>query len=657
MTRLALLAATAPFAVALALLGSAAPATGSEQLMPQNLRVVDGTDVWHATDQFSLAWELSGPGTPRLVGVRYRIIAPDGTPSAVFEKPFTEHKLTDVRVRGGPGRYTAELWLEGIFSSGPHNTVPLLLDNARPAPPRVDGPPGWLGAAVSASLRIEAPAAIPASGISGYALSIDRGPEAFPCAKPYTCDDAEIDLRPAAGGTVDLGLLPEGLNYARVVTVSGSGLGSAIEAVPIRVDGRPPTVELVGVPADWANGPVRVVAVAEDRLSGMAAAGAAGPFTALRVDGAASSSTPGPSAATLITGDGSHRVESFARDAAGNLSDGPDELGSAVVRIDTASPRVSFIPSQDSADPERVEAVVADALSGPAGRGMIAVRRAGTRRSFEPLPTMASPGRLVARWDSEVYPAGSYEFRASGYDVAGNAAASNLRANGSRMVLANPLKRSAAISFGFGPKPATWKAAGRSVRPGHGVTVGGRLSAGSSRALAGMPVEIIESFARGAAIGSRTTTVTTSGDGSFIARLSPGPGRGIEARFAGSRVLGRVASRPLELRVPSAVGLRASGRTAIVGGAPILFSGRVGHRGARIPPSGLPVELQFRVPGSKWSEFRTVQTDRNGRFRYPYSFSDDDSRGVRFQFRAYLPPREDWPYEPGASRPVAITGR
>jgi hypothetical protein len=52
-----------------------------------------------------------------------------------------------------------------------------------------------------------------------------------------------------------------------------------------------------------------------------------------------------------------------------------------------------------------------------------------------------------------------------------------------------------------------------------------------------------------------------------------------------------------------------------------------------------------------------VQTDVHGHFRYRYAFSDDDSRGIRFQFRAYAPAQNDWPYEPAASRPVFVTGR
>ena len=57
-----------------------------------------------------------------------------------------------------------------------------------------------------------------------------------------------------------------------------------------------------------------------------------------------------------------------------------------------------------------------------------------------------------------------------------------------------------------------------------------------------------------------------------------------------------------------------------------------------------------------WTEFRTVQSDGAGRFRYPYSFSDDDSAGVRFLFRAFVPATGGWPFAPATSRPLAVTG-
>jgi hypothetical protein len=219
------------------------------------------------------------------------------------------------------------------------------------------------------------------------------------------------------------------------------------------------------------------------------------------------------------------------------------------------------------------------------------------------------------------------------------------------MVLANPLKSPTEIGFA-----RLDRREGRD-RYGARARVGGRLTSMWGSPLAGRAVEVVETFGAGAAIARRTTTVLTAGDGSFEARLAPGPSRTVEARFAGDRVLTRAVGGAVRLTFPAVVRFRASRRTAVVGGAPIRFSGRIGSLGARIPRQGLPVELQFRVAGLPWSEFRTVKTDSRGRFAYRYSFADDDSRGARFRFRAVLPRAEGWPYEPGASRAVTVQGR
>ena len=104
------------------------------------------------------------------------------------------------------------------------------------------------------------------------------------------------------------------------------------------------------------------------------------------------------------------------------------------------------------------------------------------------------------------------------------------------------------------------------------------------------------------------------------------------------------------------VSLRTSSRRAKVGGRPLVFRGRVAAAPGTIPAKGMPVQLQFRLGRRRWSAFRTVQADARGRFRYAYRFADDDSRGARFQFRAYIPAREGWPYEPAGSRPVLVRG-
>jgi hypothetical protein len=150
--------------------------------------------------------------------------------------------------------------------------------------------------------------------------------------------------------------------------------------------------------------------------------------------------------------------------------------------------------------------------------------------------------------------------------------------------------------------------------------------------------------------------VETGPDGTFLTHLPPGPSRSVQVSFAGTKLLTRAGGRTLQLDVRTAVRLDASSASAAIGGAPVIFTGQIAHDDATIPAEGRPVELQFRVGGAPWSEFRTIQTDAHGRFRYPYAFSDDDSHGVRFQFRASAPAQPGWPYAPGTSRPVAVTG-
>jgi hypothetical protein len=181
--------------------------------------------------------------------------------------------------------------------------------------------------------------------------------------------------------------------------------------------------------------------------------------------------------------------------------------------------------------------------------------------------------------------------------------------------------------------------------------------AGIGTPLQGMAVRIVERFPAGAGPIERVSHIKTQPGGGFAIRLGAGPSRTVIATFGGTPTLSRSASRPLRLGVRSGVGLRASSGAATIGGRPVIFRGRIasGRDGGSL--KGKAVQLQFRLPGLPWSEFRTLRADGRGRFRYAYRFSDDDSRGIRFQFRAYVPAQRDWPYEPAGSRPVTVRGR
>jgi hypothetical protein len=442
------------------------------------------------------------------------------------------------------------------------------------------------------------------------------------------------------------------------VAVSGSGTPSAPAGTAIlRVDKTEPEVHLGGAPTGWSSEPVKLTAEARDAASGMAATGSAGgPFTAIQIDDGAPTIALGANVNATVIASGVHTIAYYARDAAGNVADGMAAGGRtsppparAEVKIDREPPRLVFAAAQNPRDPELIEARAEDRYSGiDPSRGSIAVRRVGAGERFAALPTQVSAGTLRARWDSSAYPAGEYEFRATGYDMAGNGATSLDRSNGTAMRLSGPLKVPVRLSI-----PGARE---RSVRYGRGTWFSGRALVGRRTTLADAPVKVVEHFADGSTPKARTSTVRTDESGRFGIRLAPGPSREVVATVAPTPTTRGAESSPLALTVHSRVVLRASASVAKIGGSPLVFRGKIASQGATMPTEGKVVQLQFRLPGLPWSEFRSVRTGPGGRFRYAYRFSDDDSRGARFQFRAYAPAQAGWPFEPAGSLPVSVLG-
>lgn len=657
-----LLAAAAGLALSVAL----ASAASASPPRPADLRVVGGTDLWHAENEFSLDWTEPGPASPALTTTHYRTRDPQGAALGEGQVGRTSDGIGPLIVPALPGAYSAEVWFEDATGAlGPAAVVPLRFDDVRPAPVAPQPVSAWIGrTAFPLRVRIGHPSGpLPLSGIRGYAALIDRAPTGSPCAAPDRCSDAETALR---GGVADdeleIDALPEGTSYLHTVAVSGSGMKSATSGLgTFHTDTADPITQLTGLPAGWTNRTVRLTASSADTGSGMEPDGLEPPpFTAIQVDGGAPSIGVGGTADASVVDEGTHRIVYYARDLAGNVNDGATANGiadraprTAVVRIDRTPPSLAFANAQDPRDPELLRVRVADRLSGPdSSRGRIGVRRVDSGDRFEPLPAVpGGVGELRARWSSDAFAAGDYEFQATGYDAAGNAATTTRRQNGGTMVLSNPLKATTTLRAGFrghGPR--------RIVPYGRRVLLSGRLIAGRSSPLGGVPVRVVERFAPGAYPAVHTSTATTAPDGAFSIRTDPGPSRTIEIGFQGSPTLARSAPQTLRLGVRSRVRLLASAGVAKVGGAPLVFRGRLDAAPGDLPAEGREVELQFRLPGLPWSEFRTVQTDRHGRFRYAYRFSDDDSRGARFQFRAYVAKQAGWPYEAAGSRPLIVRG-
>jgi hypothetical protein len=641
------------------LLGTAALAC-----LPAVATGVDGGEEnWHAERSFAVRW--SNP--PGVAAVHYRLLDPSGQVSLAEARiDWAATAIQHLTVPQASGAYVAEVWLENAAGDeGTPVTARLRFDESPPGNVVPLVPGGWVGrAGFPLTLRVShPPGPQPLSGIRGYAISIDRSIDGEPCADAFACSETETDLHAGIDqDSLPVAELPEGVDYIHAVAVSGSGVRSAAAgSAVVRVDRTDPVTHLSGAPEAWSSRPLMLTATATDSGSGMTATGGApSPFTAIRVDGGSPVVAAGDTVATTVIGSGVHTIAYYGRDAAGNVDDGGDSNGqpnrdpaTTVVRIDRDPPRLAFANAQDPADPERIEVRASDALSGiDQSRGDISVRPVGSTGRFEALPAQVSGTALTARWDSESYAPGEYEFRATAYDLAGNPTSTLSRASGAEMRLHSPLKVATTLLAGFGRDSAS-----RTVAYGRGIAYSGHLIAGRHAPLAGMPVRIVERFATGAEPRERESTVRTGQNGAFEFRLAQGPSREIVAIAPPTATLQGSRSRTSSLAVRGRVHLRVSSPVAKVGGRPIVFRGKLASTDTETPADGRAVQLQFRLPGQSWSEFRTVHTDRRGRFRYAYRFADDDSRGVRFQFRAYVPEQAGWPFEPAGSLPVEVLGR
>jgi hypothetical protein len=205
-------------------------------------------------------------------------------------------------------------------------------------------------------------------------------------------------------------------------------------------------------------------------------------------------------------------------------------------------------------------------------------------------------------------------------------------------------------------RPFAMRPVSRTIPCCHGLVVGGRLVDKAGAPLPGESIRVVETFARGAHPGQRVTSVTTDARGNFRDRLAPGPSRQVVAEFDGTESAAASIAPRLRLRVRASVQMRASVARVHVGGAPVVFAGTVAHPDAGIPPTGIPVELEFRLPGTAWTPFRILQVDQAGRFKFPYTFEDDDSAGVRFLFRALVPATGGWAFAPATSPVRGVTG-
>jgi hypothetical protein len=160
-----------------------------------------------------------------------------------------------------------------------------------------------------------------------------------------------------------------------------------------------------------------------------------------------------------------------------------------------------------------------------------------------------------------------------------------------------------------------------------------------------------EYFGAGALIDHRIRTVVTDSEGRWSSKLPTGPSRTVTVNYAGDQQYIAAEEAAGRLSVQTAARFRTSD-SKIPEGRRVAFAGRIGRLGARIPPRGKLIQLQYHDPTSRrWFTVRNAfYTDSRGRYRLGYKFGSHYTADVKIKFRIRVLPEQQWPYRPANSR-------
>ena len=138
--------------------------------------------------------------------------------------------------------------------------------------------------------------------------------------------------------------------------------------------------------------------------------------------------------------------------------------------------------------------------------------------------------------------------------------------------------------------------------------------------------------------------------GRFSTPVPAGPTRSIEATFAGTDRYLPADDEVGKFTVRGAASFRPS-TDVIEEGNAITFSGKVRHRGARIPAGGKLVEVQYRLKTGRQRTLKEpFRTRPDGTYRLRYRFSKALTSDALFHFRVKVRGEGNWPFKGVASK-------
>jgi hypothetical protein len=486
------------------------------------------------------------------------------------------------------------------------------------------------------------------------------------------CDYAvRVPCANGAGAiSVDTRSMPDGSHPLAVDALDAADNLGASSHVITRVDNTAPgavSVDLAGGPG-WRNlndFDLTWVNPAEPDRAPIAAAH----YRICRSDGGQCVETQRAGAAIselghlAVPSPGEWQIRIWREDAATNQE--PSNASVAVpLRFDPEPPQLAFEQSS-SADPTLVSVVISDRVSGVAA-GQMEMSRQGTG-TWQTLGTQYQGGRLTARIDDSLLPAGVYQLRATAWDQASNQNSTDKRANGDPMLVTLPLRIPTVLRAGIRtgrrvrrpikrrPNRGTETRGTIELKPraevqyGRRVTVAGRLENRGGQPVPGAVIQVYSGSPaeRGQLVG----VVTTDASGGFLYQALADATRTIRFLYAGTPTM-LPSEGQVGLLTSAASTLRARPRR-LSNGQSVRFGGRV--RALPVPPAGKLVELQVVLSG-RWQTFRTARTGADGKWAIRYHFRRTCGL-LRYRFRARLPAEAGYAFQTGYTRPVSVTVR
>jgi hypothetical protein len=184
---------------------------------------------------------------------------------------------------------------------------------------------------------------------------------------------------------------------------------------------------------------------------------------------------------------------------------------------------------------------------------------------------------------------------------------------------------------------------------GQAMTVSGWLGTPTGSSLPGQQVVVLAAPDNGQGDFRPVAVAHTAGDGSWSARVPPGPSRIVEAAYAGSTTAEPAASAQVRSVVTAKIEIEIRPRITHWG-ATVQIRGRV--LGGYEPSAGELVFLWIGWPGGS-AEIGHLYAGLDGRFYTPYTFLRGNGSET-YEAWATTASESDYPFAPGRSRNVVL---